>query len=111
MEDEDIELVKALDDNGKLTQNPTTSKNDTSAGKMKWTGKTCLILAVLIATIAILVFAVLVAIIIVNPQARELNTEIQTLKQQVENLRIEKVCDSDSAEPRHQQRGTIRKKC
>ena len=52
-------------------------------------GKMCaMILVALIAVFAILVLAGIVALILFNPQTRESNSEIETLQQQIETLRM-----------------------
>ena len=88
MEDGDIVLEERSSDK-KITQYVETTPNRSHAAQVKWTGKTCaMVLVVVIASIAIIVFAILVAMIIFNPQARESNAEIETLRQQFENLKL-----------------------
>ena len=57
--------------------------------KRQSTGKICaMMLVALIAALAILVLAGIVALILFNPQTTDFNSEIQTLRQQVESLRM-----------------------
>ena len=93
MEDGDYELVDSnrRNDNKYATPNTeriaTTTIDHSSVAKNKWTGKTfAIVLVTLIVAFAILVFAVIVAMVIFNPQTRDSNSEIETLKQQVETL-------------------------
>ena len=66
----------------------TTTTDHSNVTQNKWTGKTCaIILVTLIAVFAIVVIAIFAAMVIFNPQTRESNSEIETLKQQIENLR------------------------
>ena len=89
MEDGDYELVDSnrRNDDKYATPIATTTTNHSSVTKNKWTGKTfAIVLVTLIVAFAILVFAVIVAMVIFNPQTRDSNSEIETLKQQVETL-------------------------
>ena len=57
--------------------------------KRQSTGKICaMMLVALIAALAILVLAGIVALILFNPQTTDFNSEIETLRQQVESLRM-----------------------
>ena len=77
------ELPNKEDNKDVNCQIATTTTKGTSAVKGKWTGKVLkAILIALTAIIAILVFVVLVITITFSLQARESNTEIETLKQQ-----------------------------
>ena len=77
------ELPNKEDNKDVNCQIATTTTKGTSAVKGKWTGKVPkAILIALTAIIAILVFVVLVITITFSLQARESNTEIETLKQQ-----------------------------
>ena len=77
------ELPNKEDNKDVNSQTTTTTTNGTSAVRGKWTGKIpTMILVALTAIIAILVFVVLVITITFSLQARESNTEIETLKQQ-----------------------------
>ena len=77
------ELPNKEDNKDVNSQIATTTTNGTSAVRGKWTGKIpTMILIALTAVIAILVFVVLVITITFSLQARESNTEIETLKQQ-----------------------------
>ena len=87
MEDGDIELVKQSKEQRGIA---TTTTDHSSVTQNKQTGKKCaIILVTLIAAFAILVIiAVFAAMMVFYPQtiARESNSEIETLRQQVENL-------------------------
>ena len=88
MEGGDI-VLEELSTDKKAAQHVETAPNRSHTAQVKWTGKTCaMVLVVLIASIAIIVFAILVAMIIFNPQAKESSAEMETLRQQFENLKM-----------------------
>ena len=72
-----------------LTTAANRSHSELNQRKPQSTGKMCaMMLVALIAVLAILVLAGVVALILFNPQTTESNSEIETLKQQMESLRM-----------------------
>ena len=72
-----------------LTTPASRNRSESNQRKPQSAGKMCaMILVALIAAFAILVLAGIVALILFNPQTRESNSEIVTMRQQIENLRI-----------------------
>ena len=72
-----------------LTTAANGNHSELNQRKRQSTGKICaMMLVALIAALAILVLAGIVALILFNPQTTDFNSEIQTLRQQVESLRM-----------------------
>ena len=72
-----------------LTTPASRNYSEPNQRKPQSAGKMCaMILVALIAAFAILVLAGIVALILFNPETRESNSEIETLRQQIENLKI-----------------------
>ena len=72
-----------------LTTAANGNHSELNQRKRQSTGKMCaMMLVALIAALAILVLAGIVALILFNPQTTDFNSEIQTLRQQVESLRM-----------------------
>ena len=72
-----------------LTTAASGAHSERNQRKPQSTGKMCaMMLVALIAALAILVLAGIVALILFNPQTAESNSEIETLRQQVESLRM-----------------------
>ena len=72
-----------------LTTAANGNHSELNQRKRQSTGKMCaMMLVALIAALAILVLAGIVALILFNPQTTDFNSEIETLRQQVESLRM-----------------------
>ena len=72
-----------------LTTAASGAHSELNQRKPQSTGKMCaMMLVALIAALAILVLAGIVALILFNPQTVESNSEIETLRQQMESLRM-----------------------
>ena len=72
-----------------LTTAANENHSELNQRKRQSTGKICaMMLVALIAALAILVLAGIVALILFNPQTTDFNSEIETLRQQVESLRM-----------------------
>ena len=72
-----------------LTTAANGNHSELNQRKRQSTGKMCaMMLVALIAALAILVLAGIVALILFNPQTTDFNSEIQTLRQQMESLRM-----------------------
>ena len=72
-----------------LTTAANGNHSELNQRKPQSTGKVCaMMLVALIAALAILVLAGIVALILFNPQTTESNSEIETLRQQMESLRM-----------------------
>ena len=72
-----------------LTTAANGNHSELNQRKPQSTGKMCaMMLVALIAALAILVLAGIVALILFNPQTTDFNSEIQTLRQQMESLRM-----------------------
>ena len=72
-----------------LTTAANGNHSELNQRKPQSTGKMCaMMLVALIAALAILVLAGIVALILFNPQTTDFNSEIETLRQHVESLRM-----------------------
>ena len=85
----DRSASKKSDSRVNLTTAANENHSELNQRKRQSTGKICaMMLVALIAALAILVLAGIVALILFNPQTTDFNSEIQTLRQQVESLRM-----------------------
>ena len=84
-----ISAANKSDSRINLTSATGRNHSEVVQRKPQSAGKMCaMILVALIAVFAILVLAGIVALILFNPQTRESNSEIETLQQQIETLRM-----------------------
>ena len=101
MDEDDYELVTVAntrvlppatttsDNRNNLSTAATTNPIEVMQAKPQSTGKSrAMMLVALIATIAIMVLAIIVILVIFSPQSSGSNSELEAIKQQIENLRM-----------------------